>query len=217
MKIEFSVNFIINRCEENGYEFLGFVGGKYKNKDTKLILHCPLHNVIWYPSVNNFKRGKSKCESCSRISSSNLQILPEQEALNNISEKCKEKGFTFIGFVNCWTGTKKTFLILKCPIHGNWNTTIYNSFLSGRGCPSCGMEISKNSKRYSEEKAIMIIKEKCKEKSYEFIGFVDGTYWNEKSKIIIRCLNHDEWNLSYNQFISGSGCPICGKQKSKII
>lgn len=209
-------NIIKNKCIEKGYEFRGFVNGEYKGKDTNLILYCPKHNLEWSTStVNNFKRDKSKCPECSKESRADLQMIPENVAIEKIKKICNYKNYEFRGFVdNKWVG-KKTYLILYCKKHNiEWRTTIYESLISGKGCPECGKEISRDSKRYSQDEAENIIINKCKELGYNFIGFVDG-YINEKSKIILNCPKHKNWYSTYNNFQRGSGCPICNQSKGE--
>lgn len=218
IKMEDAIELIKNKCKEKGYEFLGFVDNKWNGNDTKLILKCNKHNHTWKTStLKNFKRDKSRCEYCSRESSAELQYIPEKEAIDKINKICKEKNYKFLGFIDKWKG-KKTYLSLKCnkPGHGIWNTTIYESFLLGRGCPICGDEISKDSRRFSEEEAKSNVLKKCKEKGYEFLGFVGGKYINNKTKLILSCPinNHGKWDkTSYNGLFQGSGCPICKESK----
>ena len=64
---------------------------------------------------------------------------------------------------------------------------------------------------------------RCKEKGYEFLGFVGGKYINNKTKMILKCLrnvNHGQWqSTSYNDFVGkkGVGCPICNESKGATL
>lgn len=214
---EQAIEFVNNKSKEKGYEFRGFVDDIWKGKDTKLILYCPKHDLEWKTSsFNNFKRDKTRCPLCSKESSSKLLTIPEEEALKKINKKCKERNYQFIGFVDDeWKG-KNTYLKLKCNKHGTWKTTSYDGFIySDRGCPKCGLDVSKNSKRFSEDKAKVNIINKCKEKGYNFLGFVGGKYINNKTKLILSCPKHGKWDkASYNGLINfNQGCPICNESK----
>lgn len=216
-----AIEIIKQKCKEKGYDFNGFLDNKWIGKDTKLNLYCPKHNHSWNSSTyNNFKRDKSKCEFCSRESSSQIQMIPESKAIEKIQQICKTRNYEFKGFVDGWKG-KKTYLILYCPKHNHtWNTTIYESFVRGSGCPKCGEAISKDSKRFSEEKAIEIIQDKCKEKNYDFLGFLGGKYINNTTKLMLFCNkpNHGKWlTATLNSLSAGVGCPTCGESKGEQV
>ena len=129
--------------------------------------------------------------------------LTNEEALDRIFEKCKEKNVEFIGFKNEENVYKnnKTYLILKCNKCGNiWDTTSYNKFISAdRSCPNCSP-----TKKLTEEKAISKVLKKCEEKNYEFIGFVSGKFNNINEKLILRCKTCGEiWNTTtFNNLVN---------------
>jgi hypothetical protein len=217
IKMDDAIDLIKKKCEKLRYEFLGFVDNKWLGDATKLILKCDKHNHTWETStLKNFKRDKSRCKFCGKESMAKLQYVPEEIAIQKIKQKCQEEDYEFLGFVdNIWKG-KNTYLILKCKIHGVWDTTIYESFMIGRGCPECGKEISRNSKRLPEETAKINVINKCKEKGYEFLGFSGEKYINNTTKLILNCLkpNHGKWyTATYNGLMSGIGCPICSESK----
>ena len=107
--------------------------------------------------------------------------LTNEEVLKRIRKKCLEKDIEFIGFNNDENFYKnnKTYLKLKCNKCGNiWNTTSYEKFMSGRGCPNCS-----KTKKITEKEAVKRILKKCEEKNYEFIGFVSGKFNNIGEKL----------------------------------
>lgn len=60
--------------------------------------------------------------------------------------KAKELGYKFFGFVGKWSG-QNTKIEVSCEEHGTWTTGSINNFISkGRGCTSCGVSASANSK-----------------------------------------------------------------------
>lgn len=126
--------------------------------------------------------------------------LTNEEALNRILKKCKERNVEFVGFNNEENIYKnnKTYLILKCNKCGNvWNTTCYDKFVNGnRACPNCSP-----TKKLSEKEIIENIKKICKEKEYTFIGF-NGVYDGISTKLILKCNKCGEvWNTTtYNNF-----------------
>ena len=124
--------------------------------------------------------------------------LTNEQALDRILRKCKEKNVEFVGFNNEENIYKnnKTYLILKCNKCGNvWNTTCYDKFVNGnRVCPNCSP-----TKKLIKEKIIEKIKEICEEKDYEFIGF-NGEYKGTNTKLILKCNKcGEEWSTTtYN-------------------
>ena len=126
--------------------------------------------------------------------------LTNEEALDRILKKCKERNVEFVGFNNEENIYKnnKTYLILKCNKCGNiWNTTCYDKFVNGnRACPNCSP-----TKKLSEKEIIENIKKICKEKDYTFIGF-NGAYDGINTKLILKCNKcGKEWNTTtYNNF-----------------
>ena len=104
--------------------------------------------------------------------------LTNEEAIARINERCNELNYVFLGFDNednAYTNNKVK-LKLHCNKCGSeWNTTSYEKFMCGRnGCPGC------NSKRKQDKDYIVgLIKKRCNELNYTFLGFV-GEY---KSRI----------------------------------
>ncbi len=214
---EEALDIINKKCKEKKLIFKGFVG-EYSGNSTKLILYCPKHNHEWSTTIlKTFKINKSGCYFCGIESGSNKKLIPESDVINNINSICNKKNYQFRGFVGKYSG-KSTKLILYCPNHKpsgyTWSTTNYDSFKTGRGCPKCGVEIPKNSRRFSEEQATINIINKCKERGYEFVRFLDK-YINNQSIIILNCVKHGEWNMVYSSFIRGNGCPICNESKGE--
>ena len=108
--------------------------------------------------------------------------------LEKIEEKCKEQNLSFIGFNNDENKyiNNKTKLKLKCNKCGyEWNTSSYDKFVSktSRKCPKCSGHY-----KYSIEELCEIVKKRCKELDYEFLGFTDEKKpINIQSKIKLKC------------------------------
>jgi len=126
--------------------------------------------------------------------------LSNEQALNRIFEKCKEKNVEFIGFKNenNTYENNKTYLILRCNKCGQiWNTTCYNKFISaGRSCPNCSP-----TQKLTKEEIIENINKICKEKDFKFIGF-NGEYKGIGTKLLLKCNKcGKEWSTTtYNNF-----------------
>lgn len=57
-------NLAVSKCYEHGYEFIGFEGGEYKNKNTGVVFECSEHGIYTMPFKRFVNRG-CKCPSCS--------------------------------------------------------------------------------------------------------------------------------------------------------
>ena len=220
IKMEDAIALIKDKCKKQNYKFSGFVDNKWNGNATKLKLKCDKHNFTWSPSLKSFKIDKAGCKFCGVERRSKLNMTSEDVGVKNVINKCEEKGYTYKGYIPPWNG-KLTKLKLFCPKegHGDWNTTIYDSFVnSNKGCPECGKDISRNSRRFDEKTAKINIENKCKEKGYTFLGFVGDKYINNMTKLVISCPKHGKWDkATYNSLISKKqGCPICNESKGSI-
>lgn len=112
--------------------------------------------------------------------------LTNEEAIARINERCKELNYTFLGFDNednVYTNNKVK-LKLHCNKCGSeWNTTAYEKFMTGRnGCPGCNPR-HKQDKNY----VIGLIKKRCDELDYTFLGFVGEYTKRGTAKLKLRC------------------------------
>lgn len=106
--------------------------------------------------------------------------LSHLEAVEIVQEKCKEKNYEFLGFCDKegneieYSGVDKTFVKLKCLTCNNiWNTTTFANFRKGIGCSICGRKRTIASHRIDIDSIHTIIRQKCQEHKYEFLGFCD--------------------------------------------
>lgn len=199
---------INRRCVENDYTFSGFISGTYKNIFSKLILKCNKDQHIWYPTCESFLKSKKGCPKCGGK-------LPksEDEMINIIKKNCAEKNYIFIGFPKNSNTTKSKFKIKCNNDNHTWETT-YNRFVSHKyGCPKCSNNI-----RLDEIAVIKNVKKICGERKYQFIGFVNGKYANNKTKLKIKCTAHNiEWDVRYQNFTQqAAGCPVCNESKGEL-
>lgn len=136
-----------------------------------------------------------------------------------VNRKCKERGYLFSGFVGdpsiILSGTK---LILHCVECGHdWETTSVSKFLDcGRGCPSCGGNIS----YLTYNGFIREAKDKHKELyDYSLIPNSDDTILT-RDKLPVKCHEHGVWYVDYHHHVQrGSGCPdpeCCWKKISEV-
>lgn len=140
--------------------------------------------------------------------------LTNEEAIARINERCKELNYTFLGFDNednVYTNNKVK-LKLHCNKCGSeWNTTSYEKFMSGRnGCPGCNPR-HKQDKNY----VIDLIKKRCDELDYTFLGFVGKYTKRITTKVRLRCNKcNAEWETTTveNFLREGRKSHKCGRK-----
>lgn len=142
--------------------------------------------------------------------------LTEEEARQRINERCQELNYAFLGFDNeedKYTNNKVK-LRLKCNKCGSeWNTTAYEKFMTGRnGCPGCNPK-----RKHSEEYIIGLVKERCKELDYMFLGFVGKYKSRGATKLKLKCKKCGyEWNTTTveNFLKEGRNSHSCGRKNA---
>jgi hypothetical protein len=200
---------ILNICRDKNYTFLGFLDGQYIKTAHKISIQCNKDNHIWLPTYNNFMRGKSNCPKCQ-----GNPRQTHQERLTQIINKCDANNYNFLGFTNNNNNRTVRFNVKCNKDNFERNVSYYGFIVQNSKCPKCGKTYYK-----TQEEALLIIQQKCKEKNYTFIDFVGNTYKNNRCKLIISCDKHQtNWNVSYASFINNnSGCPICRQSKGEFI
>lgn len=91
-----------------------------------------------------------------------------------------------------------------CLTHGEFLIKPSKVFI-GQGCNPCG-KISSIQKR---TKSAGVFQEELQKHGFKLIG----KYINNKTGIEVECPKHGEFSCIPNSFISGHGCPTCGREK----
>lgn len=154
-------------AKTNNYKILGFIEPWSGNK-TKLRCYCKKHGVWETTTISRFKSG-AICPRCyNRNSRSWESYLAELTPIAN------EKSYKILGTVGDWTGTT-TKLRLLCEKHGEWSTTSISNFRLKSGCPGCGKENLKISRKIPDEDTA--------EKLTLISKFKDGTkFWKSNNR-----------------------------------
>lgn len=98
-----------------------------------------------------------------------------------------------------------TKVCIICPEHGEfWQTP--NSHLSGVGCPSCYGNKKLTNTQFIEE---------CKKIHNGKYSYDKTHYKNKRSKVIITCPIHGDFEQLAANHKRGQGCPECGKKYAK--
>ncbi|MCT8987477.1 GIY-YIG nuclease family protein [Shewanella phaeophyticola] len=202
----------INVVNSTKYTFVRF-DSEFKGKNTRIVVGCPSHGngdtykTKWLPRLEDILRG-SGCPKCSFLYQYSEDEYREELEVNT--------SYTVIGFLSSENINKHSLVNLCCPVHGEgklfdnpWLPSINNVLRGGR-CPKC-----RNRYVYTESN---IIEKINLETGYEFIKFSTDSKLGVKSKVIIRCLNHNDltekrqqWETTPDTLFSGSGCPKCSE------
>ena len=122
-------------------------------------------------------------------------------------------GSTYTYDNTVYTPGKRPKVVITCAQHGDFEQR-YDLHLIGKGCPSCGRDKhTKNilSRRNSSEEFI----KKAKERKGTKYTYKNVTYVNARTKVLITCPEHGDWETMPSVFLNGTGCPRCGNIEGK--
>ena len=101
-----------------------------------------------------------------------------------------------------------TKVCIICPVHGEFMQTAHNH-LRGAGCSLCGRSQASYSRRKSNADFIAEAnKVHGNQYDYSKVSYVDA-----KSKVIIICPKHGEFQQSPSNHLNGTGCPKCSHER----
>lgn len=104
----------------------------------------------------------------------------------------------------------KEKVTITCPIHGDF-TQFPSDHLYGRGCPKCGEEKSRQSRRKTNDDFIT----KAKEVHGDKYNYDKTNYEYSNQKVIITCPIHGDFTQTPNDHLSGKGCAKCRESKGE--
>ncbi len=170
----------------------------YINNISKVVIICPTHGEFTQsPSKHMSGQGCPECGKL-KISSSrsdNLEsfIFKASNTHNNFYKYDK------INYVN-----SKTKVVITCPEHGDFEQTP-SGHISGKGCPKCRYIKSPS---YIAKKLEKFLKE-AKELHGEKYDYFKVNYKDSKTKVIIVCPIHGEFEQTPLDHLRTKGCIKC--------
>jgi hypothetical protein len=196
-------------CKNMEYVCSGFIE-PWKGCTTKLELSCNKCGNKWNTSnIDSFIRGMANCK-CNRSNNTNIQYT--KKYLPKIITTCKDSIYKYLGFVGVWKGVH-TILSIHCPIHGEWNTTSYRSFMKGCRCPLCKLDTLRAKFTFSYEMYVPRILDNCILKNCILQGYVEP-YNGINTKLKLKCIiDGNIWETTSIAHFIGSkntcGCSVC--------
>ena len=97
-----------------------------------------------------------------------------------------------------------TKVIIICPEHGEFEQTPANH-LYGCGCSKCAYEFNGNTRRLTKDEFIT----KAREIHGDKYDYSKVNYVNNRTKVLIICPKHGEFEQTPSNHLYGYGCPIC--------
>jgi len=170
---------------------------EYINRGKKVKIICPIHGV--FEQLAGDHLGGHGCTKCRK---SNGLLKNTEQFIKEAIEKYGDKyGYEKVIYINA-----KTKVIIICPIHGDFEQTP-NNHLFGKGCQICAGNIKKD--------ICQFVKEAVK-KHGDLYSYLKAIYVNRRTKVIITCSVHGDFEQAPSDHLSGQGCLKCTKSISKI-
>ena len=178
---------------------------EYKNCDTKVIIICKEHGEFsQIPYSHLSGRG---CKKCANTNHSNNSRSNTKEFIEkSIIIHDDKYDYSKVEYID-----NSTKIIIICKEHREFLQRP-NNHLNGQGCINCGIENTKLKLCGNTEEFIQTAKEIHGDK-YDYSKVI---YKNSKLKIILICKEHEEFEQTPSQHLSGQGCKKCGIENVTI-
>lgn len=193
--IKLTKNIFITKSQQTHGDLYDYNNVNYINSIIKVEILCPTHGAFnMRPSYHIQGYGCPKC-------SKNV-FAYTQETFIEKATKIHNNTYDYSKVIYTKINDK---IIIICKKHGDFNQTASNHINQKNGCPKC-----KNTRNSNTDE--FLIKAKLVWKDLYDLSKIN--YVNSRSNIIVICKIHDEFNITGNNFLSGSGCIKCGNMSS---
>jgi hypothetical protein len=181
-----------NEIHVNKYDYSKM---SYIKMRERVIIICKEHGIEFLQSPEKHIHSKTGgCPKCNTIGkgklSNDLFIDKSNEVHSNRYDYSK---------VEYISSQKK--IIITCKNHGDFEITP-NAHLRGTGCSKCS-----NNYKYKINDLLELYNNMYDGYVYDF-----SNYKNIKSKIIVKCSKHSNFETSAELLLNGYGCSSCGKK-----
>lgn len=177
----------IEKAKEVHGNTYNYDNAEYINNKTKISIICSIHGE-WRQTPNNHLNGQ-KCPKCFKPLHSISSILTKANSIHTNKYDYKKLIFN----------TVNDKVIITCPTHGDWEQILSNH-LSGQGCPECS--------KYSPSNLSKFLK-RSKKIHNNFYTYNKTIFINNKTKAIITCPIHGDFEQRPDQHVTGKGCYSC--------
>lgn len=164
----------------------------YFNGKTKVKIICLNHGVFEQtPDMHIKGQGCPKCKF--------EKIKKYRVDNNSFIEKSNLKHNFFYNYDKVVYVNNKKSVIITCPIHGDFEQIPF-VHLDGSGCKKCVGRLSTNTEEF---------KNLSKQIHGDIYSYDKSIYKNSKTKLVITCPIHGDFEQIPNTHLSGCGCPKC--------
>ena len=183
-----------NIVESHGFVLLET---EYKNNATKMRMYCTKHKQEFMRSLSYVMMGRG-CPECTKEHITTYTI-------DMVRKEVEEHGYKLLETEYKGSTTK---MKMSCDKHGEFSQSL-NCIHNGNWCPSCGREIAR-------EKMLLPIdevKSVVESKGYELL---DDTYEGHNIPLHLRCPQHGDFMMTYQNVKKGHRCPGCNAEKGYV-
>jgi hypothetical protein len=175
----------------------------YINNSTKIELCCNTCKTTFHSLLGNLTKGKG-CPNCGKLKSQKTNTMPFSTFKKKLTDVHKSK-YILLTTEDQYYLTKVTDkLSFSCTEHGTFYSR-KSDILKGRRCKKCAnAELSKlkaSTKKEFVEKASLV-----HSNTYDYSKVA---YVNAKTKVIITCPVHGDFEQTPGDHLSGRGCQSC--------
>lgn len=184
------------------------VVGEYIDAHTNILCRCLIDAYEWSPTPNDLLTGQG-CPICGKLSCIKKKTKTNEQFLYELSMITD----TIVPLEQYKNSKEK--MLVRCNIcEYEWQIEP-DGLLQGRGCPECAKIESHNKQVKSNEQFLKELK------MVNPMLTPLEPYYNDHTKILVRCENHDYvWSVAPNKILHRhTGCPKCSlySNEEKII
>jgi hypothetical protein len=167
-----------------------------KMKD-KVIIICNVHKIEFLQTPDKHLSSKTGgCPKCNTIGKGRLtnKLFIEKSNLIHLNKY----DYSITEYIKSNEKVK-----ISCKKHGPFEINA-NSHLNGRGCSKCG-----GNYKYKIIELLDTFNNMYRGYTYDF-----SNYKNIKSRILVKCPKHSQFETSTELLLNGYGCSSCGKKST---
>lgn len=179
----------------------------YKGKDTPVNIICRIHGI--FPQTPHNHIQGAGCPYCG-YEKTRMKNTMQNKEFEEKANKVHNWHYIY-NRTDLFHRDEDGKVIITCPIHGDFKMTPH-CHLQGYGCKECGKEIKRRKQSMSTDVFIPKASEIHKNK-YKYNKTKLENRKDKKSKIIVTCPIHGDFEITAHEHLMGRGCPHCNASK----
>jgi very-short-patch-repair endonuclease/uncharacterized C2H2 Zn-finger protein len=165
----------------------------YKNMHKKVKVICEKHGEFEQTPINLLN--VFLCKECKKEERNNKRKI-------EVLKKCNKIHLNKYDYSKVEYKTMNDYVIIICPIHGDFEQTLNNHLYGKKGCPKCSKTYKLTQKQFVE---------RSEKKHNYFYGYSKVDFKRVKEKVIVTCPIHGDFEITPNNHLNGIGCPHCSE------